>query len=296
MNIALSLAPEFQNAKLQLGDFIRIQIFADEKIGNPGDRWTIEAPAGASWLPSGSLTIALDSPKSLPADGNATKIEIAGLLHQPGPLALGGFVLRNESTNQEITVNESVVTGADTPAPAQAQAKQEEASWYLAPVEFGGWNWPLIVILALVLAAGLFFGGKKLIQKFPGHQRKNLTHTQMALNALANLQKFAKSKKGLQQEEWKKFSFELADILRKYCDANWQIDTSDKTDRELQEELRLHSTAAPFVDQLGGILTTITEVRYGRKELDTSVVPGLLLDARKFVENTTAKPAEGDKS
>ena len=46
-----------------------------------------------------------------------------------------------------------------------------------------------------------------------------------------------------------------------------------------------------------GILGRITEVRYGRKELDASVVPGLLLDAKKFVESTStdARPERDGK-
>jgi hypothetical protein len=302
MNTVLSLSPESQQSPPQLGDILHIVVFTDEKLGAPGDTWRIEAPAGATWLPAGSLTLAVDSAKSLPVEGSATKIEISGLAHQPGPLELGPFTLRNENTKQVIQVETTKISGTEvagaspqTAPGSQAQAK-EELPWLLPPVAFGGWNWPLLVFLALALLGGLGFGLRKLIQKFPGHLRRKLSHTELALNGIANLQRYGKSKKGLQQEEWKKFSFELADVLRKYSDANWNIDSSDMTDRELLAELRTHATASPHLGQLEQILTTITEVRYGRKELEPSFVPSLLLEARRFVENTTAKPAEGNVS
>jgi hypothetical protein len=67
------------------------------------------------------------------------------------------------------------------------------------------------------------------------------------------------------------------------------------TDREFLHELRSHSAATPFVHLLATILGTITEVRYGRKALDASVIPGLLLDSKKFVESTTHDNREDAK-
>jgi hypothetical protein len=49
------------------------------------------------------------------------------------------------------------------------------------------------------------------------------------------------------------------------------------------------------VHLLATILGTITEVRYGRKALDASVIPGLLLDSKKFVESTSLQYREAAK-
>jgi hypothetical protein len=98
----------------------------------------------------------------------------------------------------------------------------------------------------------------------------------------------------MKQEEWKKFSFELAGIVRKYSDENFHIDSSDMTDREFLAELRLQSKARSHVDSLARVLSTIDEVRYGKKALEVTHVPDLLLETRKFVENTFQGP-EGEK-
>ena len=101
-----------------------------------------------------------------------------------------------------------------------------------------------------------------------------------------------RSKQPLPLEEWKKFSFELAGVLRRYSDENFKMDSGDMTDREFLHELGTHSGAAPYVHLLATILGTITEVRYGRKALDASLIPGLLLDSKKFVESTTTQVSE----
>lgn len=285
----VTLAPEFSGKKLEVGDIVKAHIFVDHKLGSAGDGWEIAAVNGEAWVPAGGMTISAASVRPLPSDGNTMKFEIEGMVHQGGPLWVGPIVLRNQVTKDELEVPQMKVT---EDAISEGMKPPEEPPWVLGGSPFGAWDWLLIAaILALLLVAG-GFAARNGLRRLREHLTRNLTHTERALHALANLQKYARSKKPLQLDEWKKFSFELAGILRKYSDENFRMDSRDMTDREFLHELRARQNAAAFVSLIGGILATITEVRYGRKELDTSVVPGLLLDARKFVESTSVEPRQ----
>lgn len=287
MNAVVTLAPGQDAQKTGIGEIIRLQVFIDQKIGAAGDGWELVSDTGASWVPAGSVTASAASVKLVPSDGNSTKLELDAMVHGQGALVVGPFTLRDQVTKDEVPVQASQVAGVQVTEAAKQQPN--EPDWVLGGSPFGAWDWLVIAcILAIVLVLGglaASFGLRRLRE----HLTRNLTNTERALHALANMQRYARSKKPLQLDEWKKFSFELAGILRKYSDENFRIDSRDMTDREFLHELRARQSAAPFLNLIGGILATITEVRYGRKELDASVVPGLLLDARKFVESTSVE-------
>lgn len=293
MNAVITFASGYEGKTPEVGDIIKFLVFIDQKIGGAGDGWEIASDSGMAWVPAGSVTAAVASVRSLPADGNATKLEFEAMVHQPGALVVGPLLMRNQVTKDEIEISANHIAGKTVTAGTKPP---EEPPWVLGGSPFGSWDWMTIAVLfaLLLLASGLSirYGLRRLRE----HLTKNLTNTERALHALANLQKYARSKKPLQLDEWKKFSFELAGILRRFSDSNFSIDSRDMTDREFLQELRANSNAAPFLNLLGGILATITEVRYGRKELDASVVPGLLLDARKFVESTSTEPKKGEES
>ena len=289
MNVTLSLAPGSAGAKPEVGEIVRLQVFLDEKVGSPGDGWEIVSSPGTAWLEAGSVTVSTMSVRAQASDANATKLELEALVHQPGPLVVGPFRLRDQVTKAEIDVPATSVSGTEA---LVGTAPKEEPPWLQGAVRFGGWNWVaigLLIAVILALAAAL---GRYAWLRFRARLQRNLTYTELALQGLANLQKYMRSKKPLPQEDWKSFSFELAGILRRFCDRNFKMDSSDMTDREFLHELRTHTGAAPYVHQLAEILGTITEVRYGRKALDASVIPELLLDSRKFVESTTTQTRE----
>ncbi len=294
MNIVVTLSPGTSSEKLEIGDIIKLQVFLDERIGSSGDGWEVVSESGEGWVPAGNITASAASVRSLPTDGNATKLEFEAMVHQKGPLLVGPFLLRNQVTKDEIEVGPFAVSGAEIKEETQVP---KDLPWVLTGNSFGSWDWTVISLLLLAILVVGGIGVRYGLQRLKEHLTRNLTNTEKALHALANLQKYSRSKKPLQLEEWKKFSFELAGILRKYSDINFEIDSRDMTDREFLIELRAKQHAAAFVNLIDGILATITEVRYGRKELDASVVPGLLLDARRFVESTSVepKPAEGPK-
>lgn len=290
MNVGVSLPAESAAKKSLVGDIVKVNIFIDQKVGNPGDGWEIVSDQAAAWVPAGGVTASAASIRVVPSDGNTTKFEFEAMVHQPGALIIGPFQIRNQVSKDEVLVPETQISDAVVEAGTKPA---EEPPWLYSSIPFGGWDWIVIsILLAILLALGVVLGRYSL-KRLREHLTRHLTHTERALHALANLQKYARSKKPLQLEEWKKFSFELAGILRKFSDENFKMDSRDMTDREFLHSLRLQSKATPWVNLIGGILATITEVRYGRKELDASVVPGLLLDARKFVESTAVDPNEG---
>jgi hypothetical protein len=287
----VTLSPEFTGKKLEIGDLFKAHVFVEYRVGSPGDAWEIASEKGEAWLPAGSVTISTASVRALNSDGSTMKFELEGMIHQGGPVWIGPFVLRNQVTKDEVEVPPIMVVEEAT---AEGTKPAEEPPWVIGGSAFGSWDWLTItLILGLLLVLGALatrYGLKRLRE----HLTRNLTYTERALNAVANLQKYARSKKPLQLEEWKKFSFELAGILRKFSDENFQIDSRDMTDREFLQELQARPKVAPFLTLISGILATITEVRYGRKELDTSVVPGLLLDAKKFIESTSIEPKSAE--
>jgi hypothetical protein len=291
MNVAVTLAPG-AIAKPEVGDVVKVLVFLDEKVGSPGDGWEVVAPAGISWISAGSVTVSTTSVRNQPADGNATKLQLEAMVHQPGSLVVGPLQLRDQVTKAEIEVPATQITGAEV---AAGTKPKEEPPWIMGPVRFGSWDWLTVGLLAgLLLLLGLTLG-RWLWLRYQERLNRKLTPTERALTDLANLQRFMRSNKPLPQEEWKKFSFELAGILRKYTDKNFTMDTSEMTDREFLQELGTRAKAAPHAHLLAQILGTITEVRYGKKALEASLIPGLLLDSRKFVENTTVERSEEKK-
>lgn len=282
MNGILSLSPG-QGAP-QIGDLITLEIIFEEKTSG---EWKFDPDT--PWLASGSFTLSAKSLKTVPTDGNLTKLTVEALVHESGPLRSGELNLKRGEAAYKVPAADLSLT---VNAPAQA-AGQEAAPppWTLPPIPFGGWNIILIALLGALLLAAIAFGVKRLLTKVKSG--KNLDHRKRALQALQNLQKFARHKKAPEQEEWKKFSFELAGILRKYADENFLIDSSDMTDREFLAELRLQPKAQAQVDRLAAVLSTINEVRYGKKALEVTTVPGLLLESKQFVDQTfISKEAE----
>lgn len=286
----LSLSPNDRESNPQVGDLVGVEILIDEKVGSPTDEWKIKSPEGVKWISSGSLTIST-SLRPQEAEGNTTKLGADALVHQAGTLNTEELTLVHIPSGREVTV----LVG-NLGKEIEQVAEEESAPpppWTLPPIPFGGWNIFLIVLLSALLLAALYLAFRKYGQKLPGRRKRN--HKDSALQALQGLQKFARSKKILQQEEWKKFSFDLANIIRKYSDENFRIDSSDMTDREFLAELRMQPKAKALVDSISNILSTIDEVRYGKKGLEATAVPSLLLESRKFVEQTFQPREEGKK-
>lgn len=292
MNVAVTLIPAAGGAKPAVGDIVKLQVFVDEKIGSPGDGWEVVSATPTLWMPVGGVTVSTMSVRPLPSEGNSTKLELEAMVHQPGPITVAGFQLRDQVTKTEIEVPYSMVLGTDV---AAGTKPKEEPPWVHGAVRFGGWDWLALAILGAVLLGLGATLGRFLWRRLHAHLNRNLTYTERALGALSNLQKYMRSKQPIPLEEWKKFSFELAGVLRRFSDENFKMDSGDMTDREFLQELGAHNAAAPFVHLLAEILGTITEVRYGRKALDASLIPGLLLDSKKFVESTSVEKREEGK-
>lgn len=285
MNGYVALAEKDRSPAPQVGDFVTVEILLDERVGADADEWQI-VNSDAKWLPAGGITLSLPTLRVIPNGTLPTKLAIDGIVHQPGALATSEFTLRHVPSGQEAKVI------AGSLATEVAQVEKKENPWVLPALPFGGWNYFLIALVAAVVLAGLALLARKLLARVARRRRRN--HRDRALASLQSLQKFARSKNVMKQEEWKKFSFELAGIVRKFSDENFKIDSSDMTDREFLAELRLQPKARAQVDSLSRVLSTIDEVRYGKKALEVTHVPDLLLETRKFIETTYNAP-EGEK-
>lgn len=284
MNGYVALAEKDRSPAPQVGDFVTVEILLDERVGSDSDEWKVIS--NAKWLPSGGITLSLPSLRVIPNGNLPTKIAIDGIVHQPGALSTGEITLQHVPSGQEVKIS------AGSLIMEVAQVEKKENPWVLPAVPFGGWNYFLIGLLGVVLLAGLALLLRKLLARVARRRRKS--HKDRALAGLQSLQKYARSKSVMKQEEWKKFSFELAGIVRKFSDENFKIDSSDMTDREFLAELRLQPKARAQVDSLTRVLSTIDEVRYGKKALEVTHVPDLLLETRKFIESTYDAP-EGEK-
>src|SRR4051812_14014347 len=144
MNVVVSLAPDSAGKKLEVGDIVKLHIFLDEKVGSPGDGWEVVSASPTLWMPAGGLTVSTVSVRGLPVDGNATKLELEAMVHQPGPVQLGALQLRDQVTKAEVDVPQTTLSGTEVTAGTKPQ---EEAPWLLSPVRFGGWDWTLLSIL-----------------------------------------------------------------------------------------------------------------------------------------------------
>ena len=274
----LSLSPADRTKNLQVGDFVTLEIVVEEKIPSAGEDWKIKEATGKKWFSSGSFTLLPSSLAVGEGEGNTTKLSVQAIVHQPGPMESQPFSLLHSGA--EVTVAAQHFS-QQVAGSAQGEGQPQ---WFLPPVSFGGWNYGLLIFLTLLAVSLLGWAGSRYWKKRKASRKR--THKEEALLAIQELQKFARSKSGPQQAEWKKFSFTLADLLRKYVNENFSMDSSDMTDRELLSELRFRPKAATHAESLAAILSTIDEVRYGKKELDSNLVPELLMNARKFVELT----------
>lgn len=290
MSGVVALAPEFRAKPLGVGDLVRLEILLEGKHGVEGEHWKIVPPAGGgdlAWVVSGSFTLRAKGLSTLPADGDATKISLPALVHQPGALATGGFSLEMENGDRFEVGASSLNTQVTAPA---EQAPDKQPPWILPPVAFGGWNTILITLLAALVIAVLGSLIYWIWRRFGRPLIKKLDHQERALQSLQGLQKYARSATGIKQEEWKRFSFELASTLRRYADENFGVRSLDLTDREFLAALREGPRGADQLETLAKILATIDAVRYGTQELNTSVVGELLLDSRRYIKQTFVAP------
>ena len=270
----LSLGEEYRGKNLQLGDLVRLELLLEEKLEANS---LAPTDPNVKWIDSGSFTLDLGKWTKVASD-SGTKYSIAALVSKPGKLHTEAFLLLDPIGQGEISVE-----GADFSLEIASPIKGEEKpQWVLPPLPFGSWDYVSISLFLLLLLSLLGMGVWFFFRKKNSKKKKN--HRDVALKGLQDLQKQGKWKQGIQQAEWKKFSFSLAGILRKYLEENFQSDFADLTDRELLMELRLRPKSKGTIETLTNILSTIDEVRYGKKDLDSTLVPGLLGEASKYIE------------
>ena len=278
-----------QSSALKVGDLVTLEIAIDGKTGAPGEHWTLDPPS-AEWVSSGSFLLAATSLQQVEAEGEISKLHIDAVVQRPGKLSTAPFTIRNEKAHLSLEVPQALISNEEAPSATQ---KEKPPEWLLPPVALGGWNQVMIALVALVILAGLGYLARWIWRRIRERSLAKWNARDRALHALSGLQRFARSKR-LEQDQWKKFSFDLAGILRKFSDENFGMDTRDMTDREFLSELRLHYSNQAQIDSLSQLLASIMEVRYGTKTLESEAAAKALSDAKSYVE-TSYVPKEGKK-
>lgn len=295
MIVTVGLFPEDAQKKFEIGDILRVQVLIDEKIGENNDAWKFSSDIKEKWFISSGLVVNRDSLKLVTLDNNLTKLEFSAMVHASGQVDVGPVNIIHSPSGKEFLVKGEVIHEVTIQQqPEGAQKENPAEGWLLPALDFGHWNTALVILTSLLTIAIFVYLLKKIYERIPFLNRK-LSHKEKALRALNSLQGFARRKRALMLDDWKKFSFELANILRNYNDENLKIDSKDLTDREMLAELDRHNMTSDNQRLIAHILSTITEVRYGRKELSIDLVPSLLLDAQKFVEKSFVDPNQGKK-
>ncbi|MGE3261122.1 MAG: hypothetical protein AB7K68_05040 [Bacteriovoracia bacterium] len=291
MNGVVVLSAESSQKPLEVGNLVTLEIAVDGKVNRATEGWSIEpAPAG-DWFPSGSFLLSGNSLKVLSTDGALTKISIEAIVRSPGELRTAPFKLKHTDDQVTVEVAESLVSKNGAKA---IQLSETAPPWLLPAVSLGGWNIWLISLLGALTLVGLGFLIRYILQRLAERSIAKWNHRDRALRELQNLEKYVRAKSN-EQDHWKKFSFDLAGILRKYSDENFHMDSRDMTDREFIAELRFHPKGKAQTDLIAHILSTITEVRYGTKTLESQMMPSLLLEGKKYVEGTYTPKEEAKK-
>lgn len=280
MSVVVGLSPQQVVKKFTIGDVVTLQVLIDEKIGAPGDSWTFVG--SGKWIPAGSFSVDATSVKSLPADGQLTKLEFRAVVHSKGNAEISGLTIKHGNTEREFPLSGQVLQEVSLYKEGAAQVP-----WILPTLPVGGWNYFAIGVVALILIVAIFALIRLLLRRAGINPlARKLDPRETALQALETLQSYARRKEKLNLDEWKKFSFELASVLRRYSDANFGIESLDLTDREFLDELRSHPKGKTYAESVAGILGLIDEVRYGTKELEPPLVPSLISSAKKYVSSS----------
>lgn len=291
MTSTILLVPREGAGPAQVGDLTPLEVVLGERIGDQRDAWTLEGTQ-EGWLASGSFLLSGASLRAESLGEGLTKLRVDAVIRQGGPLTTGPFKLRHEPSGRVIEIAATQLGQENAAVPEIGQKPPE---WLLPPVPIGGWNVVLLALLGALLFALLAWLGRALYRRLAARALARLNHKDRALKELANLHRYARAK-SLQQNEWKKFSFELAGILRRYSDENFGMDSRDMTDREFVEELRRQRGPREQAESISAILSTITEVRYGTKMLEITRVAGLLQDAKHYVERSYLSADGGTKT
>lgn len=287
MSAIVGLPPNLAEKEFAVGDSVQIQVLMDEKIGSASDAWTFVVDGGKRWVGSGGFAIDTASLKALEADGTLTKLEFRAIVHTKDVASVGPLTIRHTASGKEVTFSGQVLGKVNLYKQTQAQVP-----WTMPVMPIGGWNTLLLVLCGVLLLTGVFFGVRYLLRRAGLRLGPEIDGKTRAIRSLDELQSFAKKKAGLRLEDWKKFSYELAGILRRFSDENFRIQSADLTDREFLQELRRHPRGQNHADAVAQILSRIEEVRYGTRELEANLVPSLVQAAKTYVERSYLPPPE----
>jgi hypothetical protein len=285
MKAVVGLAKTNAENSFSVGDIVELQILIDKKIGEASDEWKFQNKT-SRWFSSGGFSIDSASLKLMPSEATLTKLEFKAIIHNRGSASLEDLSIIHVASGKEFPLSGQILQNV-----AAYKENEEAPPWILPTIPIGGWNYWTVSLAVIFLLVVIFFTLRVLLKKL-GLQKIGpaLTPKEKALKDLDALYFFAKKKNTLSLDDWKKFSFELASILRKYSDKNFEIKSIDLTDREFLAEISAHPKGKRHTPAVANILSTIDEVRYGTKELEVILIPSLIQSAKKYVEDSYIAP------
>lgn len=287
--------PVFGDGKLSItdtsphkvGDILPFLIeLSSEELSS---EWEIASDKEKRWLNNGPIIIDRSSLKVVP---NGLSFE--AILGDAGDVPVPNFVLREKNSAKTITVTSNVSVHGESSLSKEEQGKP---LWILGLVSYGGYNPWLITLIALATLAAIFFLSRWLWKKFRASRKiKKLNAKEEALKEFIQLQNYARGQI-TSLEQWKVFAYKLVNILKHFCERNFEFQTADLTDRELLQQLQFRLSKKTEADVLANILTELDQVRYGTKDLEVTAAPRLLVEAKNFVERNyiEKEPVAGSK-
>lgn len=294
----IGLSPDQASTEFRVGDEVSLLLLTNEKLGDKSTIWKLDIQSNSRWIPFGGVSIDQQSIQALETP-MGTKIALRGLLLSTGPVKVEKLRLLDQEKKFAIEAN-GIITGKA--ASRLSDEDRKNPTWIFNPMSFGGWDILRIALFAIIIAVvvgALFWFFAKIIAKRKRPRPKN--PKEAALQALEELQGFARGGSKRSLAEWKQFSYCLTHALRQFCANLYHFPTHDLTDRELLDALKPLTGQDHFLKELQEILGRLDSARYGQQEGDASLAAALLVDSKRHVEQlfeyeeAKRKAAEGGK-
>ncbi len=278
----LGLDPSQTNTSFHPGDEIKLVLLTKEKVGEANEQWKLDTKDTHRWVPFGDVSIDSQSIQVAESKDSFTKILLTGMLIGAGEANVQKLALINAAGNFRLEANGPVASKVGS---LLSEEDKKNKAWLLDPVAIGGWNYLRIALLtaaAILLSALAAYGIYRFFRKKKKEKKKD--PRDVAIEALASLENFVRGGSNRSQQEWKQFSYSLANVLRKFCEDIYHFPTHDLTDRELLESLRPHMDEKRFLESIAQILQAIDGSRYGQQGGEVAMATKLLVDAKNFIE------------
>jgi len=266
-----------------VGDSVIFTIIVDveKEKAESLHNWEFLPKENNRWWTMGPIIIDRDSLKKTSNDVGSVVLTFRAIASDAGSNIIPKFSIKNKENGLNYEIDNQPNLEASSLLTKEEEGK---AQWTLGLLDYGGYNKLTIALIALFVFSLLFLLIRLIYKKIvQAGKPKPQNALELALAELKKLHRFS-SGKITTLEQWKIFAYGLVNILKQYCENNFDFQTSDLTDRELIQQLRARTAHSQNIDILENILNELDQVRYGKKDLDILAAPKLLTNAKSFAE------------